>query len=64
MTTSTWRTGRSNIDIDKHLRRSEVKASQGQLWLALARELAAKANGTAIQAPDPTLSKGTCGITG
>jgi hypothetical protein len=31
--------GRSNLDIEKHLRRSEVKAMQAQVWLALAREL-------------------------
>jgi hypothetical protein len=31
--------GRSNIDIEKHLRRSEVKAEHAQAWLALAREL-------------------------
>jgi hypothetical protein len=31
--------GRSNIDIEKHLRRSEVKAVHAQAWLALAREL-------------------------
>jgi hypothetical protein len=31
--------GRSNLDIEKHLRRAEVKAAQGQVWLALAREL-------------------------
>jgi hypothetical protein len=31
--------GRSNIDIEKHLRRSEVKAVHAQVWLALAREL-------------------------
>jgi hypothetical protein len=31
--------GRSNIDIEKHLRRSEVRAAQAQVWLALAREL-------------------------
>jgi hypothetical protein len=31
--------GRSNIDIEKHLRRAEVKATQAQVWLALAREL-------------------------
>ena len=31
--------GRSNIDIEKHLRRSEVKAAQAQVWIALAREL-------------------------
>jgi hypothetical protein len=31
--------GRSNTDIEKHLRRSEVKATQAQVWLALARDL-------------------------
>jgi hypothetical protein len=31
--------GRSNLDIEKHLRRSEVRAIQAQVWLALAREL-------------------------
>jgi hypothetical protein len=31
--------GRSNIDIEKHLRRSEVKAAHAQVWLALAHEL-------------------------
>jgi hypothetical protein len=31
--------GRSNIDIEKHLRRSEVKAAHAHAWLALAREL-------------------------
>ena len=31
--------GRSNLDIEKHLRRSEVKAAQARAWLALAREL-------------------------
>jgi hypothetical protein len=31
--------GRSNIDIEKHLRRSEVRAAHAQVWLALAREL-------------------------
>jgi hypothetical protein len=31
--------GRSNIDIEKHLRRSEVKAIQAQVWLELAREV-------------------------
>ena len=31
--------GRSNLDIEKHLRRAEVKASQAQVWLALAGEL-------------------------
>jgi hypothetical protein len=36
--------GRSNIDIEKHLRRSEVKAAQAQVWVALARELATESN--------------------
>src|SRR6266511_2347444 len=31
--------GRSNVDIEKHLRRSEVKAAQAQVWLTLARDL-------------------------
>jgi hypothetical protein len=31
--------GRSNVDIEKHLRRAEVKAAQAQVWLALASEL-------------------------
>ena len=31
--------GRSNLDIEKHLRRSKVKAAHAQVWLALAREL-------------------------
>ena len=31
--------GRSNLDIEKHLRRAEVKAAHAQVWLALAREL-------------------------
>jgi hypothetical protein len=31
--------GRSNLDIEKHLRRSEVRAAQAQAWLMLAREL-------------------------
>jgi hypothetical protein len=31
--------GRSNLDIEKHLRRAEVKATQAQVWLALASEL-------------------------
>jgi hypothetical protein len=25
--------GRSNLDIEKHLRRSEVRAAQAQVWL-------------------------------
>jgi hypothetical protein len=31
--------GRSNTDIEKHLRRSEVRAAQAQAWIGLAREL-------------------------
>jgi hypothetical protein len=31
--------GRSNLDIEKHLRRSEVKASQARAWFTLAGEL-------------------------
>jgi hypothetical protein len=30
---------RSNLDIEKHLRRAEAKATQAQAWLALASEL-------------------------
>jgi len=32
--------GRSNIDIEKHLRRAELKVTQANAWLAMARELA------------------------
>jgi hypothetical protein len=32
--------GRSNIDIEKHLRRAELKVAQANAWLAMARELA------------------------
>ena len=31
--------GRSNIDIEKHLRRAEVKAAQAQAWIAIAQAL-------------------------
>jgi hypothetical protein len=31
--------GRSNLDIEKHLRRSEVRAAQAQAWRMLAGEL-------------------------
>ena len=31
--------GRSNLDIEKHLRRSEVRAAQAKAWLMLAGEL-------------------------
>ncbi len=30
---------RSNIDIEKHLRRAELKLTQANAWLAMAREL-------------------------
>ncbi|HEY2957493.1 MAG TPA: hypothetical protein VGM21_04680 [Actinomycetota bacterium] len=36
--------GRSNIDIEKHLRLSEIKAAHAQAWVALARELATEGN--------------------
>ena len=32
--------GRSNLDIEKHLRRVELKLAQANAWLAMARELA------------------------
>jgi len=32
--------GRSNLDIEKHLRRAELKLAQAHAWLAMARELA------------------------
>jgi predicted transcriptional regulator len=31
--------GRSNIDIEKHLRRAELRLAQANAWLAMAREL-------------------------
>ena len=31
--------GRSNLDIEKHLRRSEVRAAQAQAWITVAGEL-------------------------
>ena len=36
--------GRSNTDIEKHLRRSEVEAARAQAWVALARALATEGN--------------------
>ena len=36
--------GRSNIDIEKHLRLSEIKAAHAHAWVALARELATEGN--------------------
>jgi hypothetical protein len=31
--------GRSNVDIEKHLRRAEVKAAHAQTWIAVAQAL-------------------------
>ena len=31
--------GRTNIDIEKHLRRAEVKASHAKVWVAIAQAL-------------------------
>ena len=31
--------GRSNLDIEKHLRRAEFRLAQANAWLAMAREL-------------------------
>jgi hypothetical protein len=31
--------GRSNLDIEKHLRRAEVKAAHAQTWVAVAQAL-------------------------
>ena len=31
--------GRSNLDIEKHLRRAEVKAGQARAWVAIAQAL-------------------------
>jgi hypothetical protein len=31
--------GRSNLDIEKHLRRAELKLAQANAWFAMAREL-------------------------
>jgi hypothetical protein len=33
---------RSNIDIEKHLRRAEVKAAHAQAWVAIAQALGAR----------------------
>lgn len=34
--------GRSNVDIEKHLRRAEVKAAQAQAWFLMAAEVGAR----------------------
>jgi hypothetical protein len=44
--------GRSNLDIEKHLRRSEVRAAQAQAWLMLAGELGSQGERTATKEPD------------
>lgn len=31
--------GRSNVDIERHLRRAEVKAAHAQTWVAIAQAL-------------------------
>jgi predicted transcriptional regulator len=31
--------GRTNVDIEKHLRRAEVKASHAQVWVAIAQAI-------------------------
>src|SRR6266508_882109 len=39
---------RSNIDIEKHLRRAELELAQANTWLAMARELAWHVTTTAV----------------
>jgi len=34
--------GRSNVDIEKHLRRAEIKAAQAQAWFLMAAEVSAR----------------------
>ncbi len=51
--------GRSNIDIEKHLRQSEVKAAQAQVWVALARELANEGNRYGHPGQQPILVEST-----
>src|SRR5919199_4426013 len=49
--------GRSNIDIEKHLRRAELKLAQANAWLAMARELAWQRDdygGRGRRAPQPS----------
>jgi hypothetical protein len=56
--------GRSNLDIEKHLRRSEVKAARLRSGLRWPVSLAAKATAMAIQAPDPSVHQpATCRFT-
>lgn len=34
--------GRSNVDIEKHLRRAEIKTAEAQAWFAMAREIGSR----------------------
>jgi hypothetical protein len=34
--------GRSNVDIEKHLRRAEIKAAQAQAWFLMAAQVSAQ----------------------
>jgi predicted transcriptional regulator len=36
--------GRSNVDIEKHLRRAEVKAAHAQAWIVIAQALVTRGN--------------------
>jgi hypothetical protein len=36
--------GRSTVDVEQHLRLSEVRAAHAQAWVTLARELATEGN--------------------
>jgi hypothetical protein len=47
--------GVPSLDIEKHLRRSEVKAAPAQVWLALARELGSQGDRYGHPAPDRNL---------
>jgi hypothetical protein len=49
--------GRSNLDIEKHLRRSEVKAAHAQVCLPWPASLATKATAMATQAPEAAVSR-------
>ena len=40
--------GRSNIDIEKHLRRVDLKLAQANAWFAMARELGWRRDDTAV----------------
>ena len=49
--------GRSNLDIEKHLRRAEVKAAQARSGSRWPASLAAKATAMATQAPEAAVSR-------